>query len=77
MAPLVERLWHAGRGDPFDRMVFSCAIAIGLSDARRPLTEALGLAPLALAHMLNAYFPGCWRYLPARTRGDSAGDDEI
>ncbi len=71
------RLIDGGRGDPFDRHVFACAIVAGLAEDDRPLTEALGLAPFALATILGAYFPRAWRILPARTRGADAGADAL
>jgi nitrogen fixation protein NifQ len=74
---LVERLETRGRGDPFDRHVFACALAIGLADARVPLTEALGLSPAALANLMIAYFPGSWRELPAPSPGNGSGRDAL
>ncbi len=74
MASLVERLVAGGRGDPFDRHVFACAIA---ATGDRPLTVSLGLAPAALADLLGTYFPDARRHLPARAWGDDAGDDAI
>ena len=52
-----DRLMAAGRGDPFDRHVFACAVAAGLAEAPRPLTEALGLSADGLAGIFDAYFP--------------------
>lgn len=74
---LHARLVRAGRGDPFDRHVFACALCAGLGEAPRPLTEALGLTPEDLAELLSAFFPGAWRLLPARTAGDGAGEDQL
>lgn len=42
-------------GDPFDRHVFACVIASGLTE--RPLTETTGLSVAALTALMLAYFP--------------------
>ena len=75
MSPLYRRLVGEGRGDPFDRHVFACAVTVGLRETERPLTESLGLWPAALGELLVAYFPSAWRYLPARTGGTGTGGD--
>lgn len=77
MDRLHRHLVTTGRGDPFDRHVFACAIVAGLADADRALTVSLGLAPATLADMLSAYFPTAWRVLPAGTSGVDAGQDEL
>lgn len=74
---LHAHLMASGRGGHFDRHVFACVITVGLSDSSRVLTEALGLAPNNLAHLLSSYFPDAWRHLPSWTRGDDAGADQI
>ncbi len=51
------RLMEAGAGDPFDRHVFACAVAIGLTEAPTPLTAALGLAIEDLVVVFAAHFP--------------------
>ncbi|MCB9947567.1 MAG: nitrogen fixation protein NifQ [Rhodospirillaceae bacterium] len=51
------RLMEAGTGDPFDRHVFACAVAIGLGEAPTPLTAALGLSIDDLVAVFAAYFP--------------------
>lgn len=44
-------------GDVFDRHVFACVLAIGLSEPHRPLTDATGLGREALARLIGRYFP--------------------
>lgn len=77
MESLHECLVASGRGDRFDRHVFACAITIGTVESRCPLTEALGLSPVALADLLNAYFPDAGLCLPSDILGDDAGQDEL
>ncbi len=48
----------AGGGDPFDRHVFACILAIGAGEAPRPLAEAVGLDGAELAALAACYFPG-------------------
>ena len=50
-------LVEGGRGDPFDRHVFACALVIGLADPEIPATKSLGLAPDRLGRLLQCYFP--------------------
>ena len=50
-------LVEGGRGDPFERHVFACALVIGLADHEGPVTKALGLAPDRLSRLLQRYFP--------------------
>lgn len=68
---------HSGLGDPFDRHVFACALAAGAAEFPRPLAEALGLAPAALADLADAYFPGSWRRIPADRVGADPGPDAL
>ena len=51
--------WLAGgaRGDPADRHVFACALALGLTEADRPLGVALGLSTDQLAALSDRIFP--------------------
>jgi len=44
-------------GDPFDRHLFACAIAMVVSTSDRPLSIALGLSPECLAALVGRYFP--------------------
>lgn len=46
-----------GGGEPFDRHVFACILAKGVSEAPRPLSHAVGLAPAELARLVSAWFP--------------------
>jgi nitrogen fixation protein NifQ len=71
------RLANSGLGDPFDRHVFACAVTVGAAEFPRPLTEALGLSPVALTDLSNAYFPDAWRWIPAHAVGDAAGPDQL
>jgi nitrogen fixation protein NifQ len=59
MAPhLYSRLMAGpGCGDPFDRHLFACAIAIALKAASEPLTQGLGLSSECLAALVGRYFP--------------------
>ena len=45
------------RGDPFDRHLFACAIAIALETTAEPLTRGLGLSSECLAALVGRYFP--------------------
>lgn len=58
MSETYQRLMAcAGGGDPFDRHVFACILAKGLSQAPRPLTNAVGLDLADLHALFAAYFP--------------------
>lgn len=46
-----------GDGVDFDRHVFACVLAIGLSEVDRPLTDAIGLSHAELARLFDLYFP--------------------
>ncbi|OAN44763.1 hydrogenase [Paramagnetospirillum marisnigri] len=61
-----------GSGDPFDRHLFACAIAITLGESRRPLTAGLGLSAFNLAALVGRYFPSA----PGLLAGLSDEDDE-
>ncbi len=43
--------------EPFDRHILACAVAIGLGNGERPLTDALGLTRDQLRGLLGRYFP--------------------
>jgi nitrogen fixation protein NifQ len=73
---LYRFLVEEGRGDSFDRHVFACAIVIGLSEAERSLTEALGLAPEALRTLVRKFFPHATS-LPPLPADASAGEDAL
>ena len=45
------------RGDPFDRHLFACAIAIVAGGSTHPLTAGLGLSPECLAALVGRFFP--------------------
>lgn len=77
MNTLHECLVYTGLGDPFDRHVFACAVAVGAAEFPRPLTEALGLAPAALSELSNTFFPHAWQHIPADTVGTDAGPDQL
>jgi nitrogen fixation protein NifQ len=67
-------LVEGGSGDSLDRHVLACAIVIGLSEAERPLTEALGLAAEPLRALVNKLFPHADGLVPIPSdRG--AGED--
>lgn len=63
----------AGEGDSFDRHVLACILAKGVSEAPRPLTEALGLTRADLADLITRLFPGAETLLDALP-GDSGAD---
>jgi len=46
-----------GGGDPFDRHLFACAIAMALSSPGESLTLGLGLSEECLAALVGRYFP--------------------
>jgi len=47
----------SGQGDPFDRHLFACAIAIALVDPDRSLAAGLGLSAENLAALIGLHFP--------------------
>ncbi len=59
MAPDLYSRLMAGSvcGDPFDRHLFACAIAIALETTAEPLTRGLGLSSEDLAALVGRYFP--------------------
>ncbi len=67
----------AGDGDPFDRHVFACILAIGAGEAPRPLTAAVGLDAAALAALVARYFPGGEEILPGLAAPSGPGEDAI
>jgi nitrogen fixation protein NifQ len=69
-------LVEGGKCEPFDRHVLACAIIIGLSEAERPLTEALGLTAGPLQVMVNKLFPHAKGLVPIPSVG-SAGEDAL
>ncbi len=76
MDTLHGQLVETGLGDPFDRHVFACALAMGAAEFSRPLTQALGLSAAVLAELFDAYFPHAWRHIPAETVGDGPDPDQ-
>ena len=77
MDTLHGHLMNSGLGDPFDRHVFACAVAVGATEFPRPLTEALGLSPVALAEISSTYFPTGWRRIAIQALGEDPGPDEL
>lgn len=73
---LYNRLVDGGSGDSFDRHVFACALVIAMSEAERPLTQALGLSASDLQALLQRYLPAAAATL-AVPAGTGAGDDAI
>jgi len=47
----------SGSGDPFDRHLFACAIAVAFEARDQPLTHGLGLSSECLAAVVGRYFP--------------------
>lgn len=50
------RLMAGGGGDPFDRHLFACVLALALGE-ERPLDLSLGLSAEALAALVGTFFP--------------------
>lgn len=73
---LYHRLLDGGSGDPFDRHVFVCALVIAMTEAWRPLPEALGLAAAELRALMARYLARA--SLPVAVPADAgAGEDAI
>jgi nitrogen fixation protein NifQ len=66
-----------GGGDPFDRHVFACVLAIAAAEAPRPLTEAVGLDGAELAALLARHFPGGEALLPGAAADAGAGAEAV
>ncbi|MDO8608036.1 MAG: nitrogen fixation protein NifQ [Phaeospirillum sp.] len=62
-----------GGGDPFDRHLFACAIAVAFDGSGEPLTRGLGLSPEDLAALIGRYFP----HSPGLLSGLSRRDDPL
>lgn len=58
-------------GDPFDRHLFACAVALALADSARPLAVGLGLSAECLAALVGRYFP----HAPGLLAGLSPDED--
>lgn len=78
---LYRRLMDAGAsggdGDPFDRHVFACVLALAASDPDRPLSEALGLSGTSLRALLAAHFPAAMPTLIEVPAEAHAGEDAL
>ncbi|MDG4575361.1 MAG: nitrogen fixation protein NifQ [Defluviicoccus sp.] len=73
---LYDRLLEGGSGDPFDRHVFVCALVIAMTEAWRPLPEALGLAAPELGALMARYLPHA--VLPVAVPAEAgAGEDAL
>lgn len=57
-----DNLIAAGRGDPFDRHVFACALVLGFGE-EEALDAALGWNRLLVTRLLDGYFPSHRRAL--------------
>jgi nitrogen fixation protein NifQ len=70
MRYIYDRLMSGpGGGDPFDRHLFACAVAIALGDDSRPLAAGLGLSPQSLAALVGRFFPRASFLLTGLTGG--------
>lgn len=71
-----DRLMAGGgpAGD-FDRHVLACILAIGLREAPKPLTAAVGLTRSELRDLLSVHFPGCLDLLDGLP--EDRGDDSL
>lgn len=50
-------LMSRGGGDPLDRHLLACSVALAATDPSRPLADCLGLSPTQLSALLRSYFP--------------------
>jgi nitrogen fixation protein NifQ len=66
-----------GLTDPFDRHVFACILAKGLSEVTVPLGAALGLGRAALEALLARHFPGCAWLFDGQPEGFGGGEEAI
>lgn len=72
-----DRLTGRGRGDPFDRHVFACAVVIAVHEDGQPLNEALGLDRAALQAVCAAYFDDAGWLLQQLPVDAGAGSDAL
>lgn len=76
MSETYQRLMACpGTGDAFDRHVFACIVSKGVSEAPRPLTEAVGLSLAELEEMFAVMFPGAEEVLDGQP--EDCGRDAI
>jgi len=59
-----------GGGDPFDRHLFACAIALARAEDPAALPRGLGLSATALAALIGRHFPDCPELLAGLSRED-------
>ncbi|CAA7620978.1 NifQ protein [Candidatus Terasakiella magnetica] len=64
----------AGGGDPFDRHLFACAVALALSEPDVPLTTGLGLSSESLAALVGRFFSHAPALLVGLTRTGREGE---
>jgi nitrogen fixation protein NifQ len=64
-----ERLMAGGgRGDPFDRHVFACILAAGLTQNDQSPWDFLGVSPAVLRLLVASYFPTAGVGVPSNAR---------
>lgn len=76
-AELYDVLTAQGRGEPFDRHVFACAIASGLAPPDQLLTDTLGLSLPDLTRLVTRYFPHAASLLDVHPRWAAQREDEL
>lgn len=64
-----------GHAQPDDRHVLACTLSRVLAEGEKPLTEALGLTPTQLGHLLESVFPGGPRLEELVGTEANAGED--
>ncbi|PKU21899.1 nitrogen fixation protein NifQ [Telmatospirillum siberiense] len=63
-----------GHRDPFDRHVFACVLAAGLTQKEQTPWDFLGLSPAVLRLLLASYFPAAGIVVPMHAR---SADEEM
>ncbi len=76
-AELYDVLTAQGRGEPFDRHVFACAIASGLAPPNQVLTDTLALSLPDLTRLVMRYFPHAEPLLDVHPRWAAQREDEF
>ncbi len=72
-----DALIAAGTGDPSERHVFACALAIAERDSAASLSQGLGLAAADLQRLIATYFPAFAALAAAIPADAEAGADAI
>ncbi len=70
----------AGTGDPRERHVFACVLAIAARNPAVPLSEGVGLARADLGRLIETYFPAFRRLtaaIPATAGADAIEEPDL